>query len=399
MNAKKLFRLFLVISSLGFASVLILSNWGISKSLNEYNIENVEKDSINVAYALFHLEQDSLVDPQSGKLHRQIPDELFAAMDANIRLLLSPMHIIKIKVFDTKGVIIYSTDKSIIGSQDIGNSRLDHALEGGVNSSLTAKESVADLTFETRFNVDVVETYLPMYNTEEEIIGAYETYRDITPFRQRIEDTITSNAVLIGSLILLLFTALVALMHYSTHKLSGAEFNLQKRAERDSLTGLFNHGFLKQVLNQHLHKIQNTPNNPSSDEKTKAAILLIDVDHFKSINDKFGHLSGDEALRTIADRLKENIRESDVLGRYGGEEFLVLLPRTTDHDTELMANRAWQAIRETPIELENHSLSVTVSIGFTNILPGDKSIDEALARADGALYQVKENGRDHIARA
>ena len=123
---------------------------------------------------------------------------------------------------------------------------------------------------------------------------------------------------------------------------------------------------------------------------------MADLDHFKRINDTYGHAVGDIALKQFSDLLGKTARETDVLGRLGGEEFAVLLPETGAESAEFFANRLCVMLRSAPVQLGAQSIAMTVSIGVTMISPIDGGPEQVLQRADEALYQAKELGRDRF---
>jgi len=129
------------------------------------------------------------------------------------------------------------------------------------------------------------------------------------------------------------------------------------------------------------------------------SISLVDIDHFKNVNDNYGHLTGDETLRTIAARLRDQIRHPDTIGRYGGEEFLIVLPNSDSKDATEQAARLCQQIRDLKIDTEKHQFTVTISVGVAQFRNGQENWEQFLSRADDALYQAKENGRDQWAMA
>ena len=124
------------------------------------------------------------------------------------------------------------------------------------------------------------------------------------------------------------------------------------------------------------------------------SISILDIDHFKKVNDTYGHTTGDETLRSVAARLREHIRHPDTIGRYGGEEFLIVLPNSEAKAAVEQASRLCRDIRKTQIEANDHVLSVTVSIGIAQLRIGQENWEGFLNRADEALYQAKNNGRD-----
>jgi two-component system cell cycle response regulator len=130
---------------------------------------------------------------------------------------------------------------------------------------------------------------------------------------------------------------------------------------------------------------------------------MLDVDHFKRVNDTWGHVAGDVVLRELANRVEAQIRASDVAARYGGEEFVVLLPNTDEMSAEKLAERIRLAISASPFELPNgEQVVVTVSIGIAGVGPDRDDVDlknlgdSLIARADVALYRAKSAGRNRV---
>jgi diguanylate cyclase (GGDEF)-like protein len=122
---------------------------------------------------------------------------------------------------------------------------------------------------------------------------------------------------------------------------------------------------------------------------------MLDIDKFKNINDTYGHGVGDEVIRAVATRVRASIRHSDVLGRYGGEEFAVVLP---DHEGQAadLAERMRRAVADEPIPTQAGPIGVTISVGLAHLDPADAALDQLLARADHALYGAKEGGRNRV---
>jgi diguanylate cyclase (GGDEF)-like protein len=159
-------------------------------------------------------------------------------------------------------------------------------------------------------------------------------------------------------------------------------------ARRDPLTEVYN----RRALDERLHAAAHEAGHQSQ----PLALLFADLDHFKRINDEHGHDIGDACLREVARRLRSVLRFGDVLGRYGGEEFVIGLPRTAVDDACAMAERIRQAIRSQPIVCGDVGISVTLSIGVAVLYDGLAGYDEAIKRADKALYVSKRDGRDRV---
>lgn len=169
--------------------------------------------------------------------------------------------------------------------------------------------------------------------------------------------------------------------------LEKANSELERLATRDSLTGINNRRNFFRLTEAELAK--------SVRHERNLALLMIDADHFKMINDSFGHAAGDEALLTITEVCAAVCRESDILARLGGEEFAICCPDTDLDGAYVLAERIRKQTETTLIEHNSSVFSVTLSIGVTTVIPEqDKTITEVLQRADNLLYQAKEMGRN-----
>lgn len=164
---------------------------------------------------------------------------------------------------------------------------------------------------------------------------------------------------------------------------------LRKLASLDSLTQLHNRAALDQFLAAAFIT--------AKEEASDLSLLMIDIDHFKSVNDNYGHRVGDQVLTQICNVLKEQFRATDMLARYGGEEFMVVQPQTRIDQAVGMGNRVLEAIRDTVIELDSgQQLLVTVSIGVSCMTPEDQSFEDVVKRSDVALYEAKNGGRNRL---
>ena len=167
------------------------------------------------------------------------------------------------------------------------------------------------------------------------------------------------------------------------------ELELERLYRTDALTNVSNRRTFFELAEREFDRVKRYQDN--------AALLMLDIDFFKRINDKFGHSKGDLALKEFAAECVKAIRASDIIGRIGGEEFAIFLINADCDDTSIIAERIRKRIET--IELSDESgnrISFTVSIGVTSILPSDQSIEQILKRADLALYQAKKHGRNCI---
>jgi diguanylate cyclase (GGDEF)-like protein len=172
-----------------------------------------------------------------------------------------------------------------------------------------------------------------------------------------------------------------------THELQLTEEGLRTMATTDSLTGTLNRrSFIEMALHEQFRaKRANFP----------MTLIMIDIDHYKKINDKYGHQIGDYMLCVITDTLRLHLRACDLLARWGGEEFLILLPDADSDDSRVVAERLRDAIATLTIPVATGTASVTISLGCTAWL-SDEDFDLAMTRADLALYQAKDQGRNRV---
>ena len=163
------------------------------------------------------------------------------------------------------------------------------------------------------------------------------------------------------------------------------------QATHDLLTGVLNRGAILETLRRELTRSGRT--------NTSTGLLMLDIDHFKSINDTHGHLAGDRALQEVTHRILKSVRSYDSVGRYGGEEFLIVLPGCERDELERGAERIRSAVDSGPMVLDGIELSITVSLGATATGGGTISDLRMLATVDSALYQAKAVGRNRTVRS
>jgi two-component system cell cycle response regulator len=172
-------------------------------------------------------------------------------------------------------------------------------------------------------------------------------------------------------------------------RLVEARENMRYKATHDALTSLFNRGVIMDLLAREVSRVRR--------EKVPTAILLCDLDHFKRINDTHGHLVGDEVLQEVARRLLYSVRSYDYVGRYGGEEFLIILNNCTSTSATGRAEEIRLAVSYVPVETSVGALPVTMSIGLHHTENwGLRAVEELLQEVDSALYTAKATGRNRV---
>ena len=164
---------------------------------------------------------------------------------------------------------------------------------------------------------------------------------------------------------------------------------LRSQSIRDPLTGLFNRRYMEETLERELHR--------AARHQTLLGVLMIDIDHFKLFNDTFGHGVGDALLEELGSFLRANVRSEDVPCRYGGEEFIIILPEANLEDTVRRANQLRQGIAGMKLQRHGKSIGpVTISQGVAGFPEHGASAGQLLQAVDAALYRAKRGGRDRV---
>lgn len=166
------------------------------------------------------------------------------------------------------------------------------------------------------------------------------------------------------------------------------EEELRRLATVDQLTAVF--------TRRHFFELARREIDRRARSGQPIGVLVVDIDHFKAINDGRGHAGGDAALAHFGALLRDSVRQVDIVGRIGGEEFAVILPGAGPERAAAIAERLRQVVETTPVPLDGEPLRLTVSIGVTSFADGDDVIEKALARADEALYRAKREGRNRV---
>ena len=156
----------------------------------------------------------------------------------------------------------------------------------------------------------------------------------------------------------------------------------------DGLTEVANRRRLEEFLDRELAGAQR--------HGRALSVAVIDADHFKTVNDKYGHIAGDFVLRKLASVIQSIIRRDELLARYGGEEFVVVMPSTTLEQGATLGEKIRSLIESTDFEFENRKIPVTVSVGVATLQESVKSVDSFIHSADEALYKAKDQGRNQV---
>ena len=316
-------------------------------------------------------------------------------IDDDLRSMMKGLAVVKVKIYDAGGLTVFSTDPRQIGEDKSGNPGYLSA-RGGIPAS--------DITYRDRFDAwegvisarNIIATYVPVRAKDgAQVAAVMEVYSDVTPLVEKMERSqLNILGIVLGSLLAIYAVILGITLRYrrligekETERLAQEE-RIRHQAYHDALTGLPNRASFAEHIEEAVRRARRTG--------WTLSVMFLDLDRFKVINDSLGHDSGDQLLRVAAGRIKRSVRDSDMLFRMGGDEFTVLLESVRGpEETAAVARRIIDAIAE-PIQLQQHEIRTTVSIGMA-LFPKDDPTGERLVKsADTAMYRAKELGRNRF---
>jgi len=211
-------------------------------------------------------------------------------------------------------------------------------------------------------------------------------YKGITEFNY-----INSHGVGIGIVLeALMLSLIIAYRIKNLETIKAKQANLQLLASTDALTKLFNRHYFNSAANKLFEQIRRS--------QQTASIAIIDIDHFKKVNDTYGHVVGDQSIAHVAKVIKTHSRQQDIVARYGGEEFVILMPNTTEDNAYKLAEFIRIELENATLKVGRDVLSFTISIGVTEINTQTVNLQGAINQADKALYKAKDNGRNQSQR-
>jgi diguanylate cyclase (GGDEF)-like protein len=394
-DSARLLRLLVITALVSIAVIILLSSFSFYRVFSGFVITSAENDSVRLSRVMIDQQSPLLFDATSSHaIDLVVHDTDIPVLDHNLRLFLRPFGIIKIKIYDKHNRIVYSTETKLIGKIDDNNLRLKNALAGNVDTKLEKKDKVLDLVEEQLLNVDVVETYVPITNATGAVLGCFEVYVNVTQYREKVRYGVFVMTALLVLVLTGVFGFSYLLIRRGADHLSLAHEKLESMAKTDTLTDIANRGHLMVRGQEEFERLRRygMKNQPV----VTLGCIMLDLDHFKRVNDTKGHLAGDMVLRGVAQRLKDSVRPYDVIGRYGGEEFVVLLPDTNLEQSLVVAERIRNAIGSVLFDLEGDQIPVTGSLGVSCSNENDQGLNDVLKRADEGLYMAKEAGRNRV---
>ena len=393
-NVLLLQKKLLAVACLSIIVIVAGTGYGIFRVYSGHILRNAEEVASHIAAVQLAEQHDLLfTEGSDGQPELFVYPMYVDTLDRRFRRFLKAFKIVKIKVYNADKVIIFSSEAALIGREDVGNLRLERALQGSRDSHQENKESFRDLGNEKKLDVDVVESYIPI-RVGNTVVGAFELYSDVTHYREEIVSTVTNSVLILGGILTIIFGASFLFVKNASGRVREAQEQLHVLATIDALTGVYNRGT---ILARAREEISRIDRRRKQQNDYSLSFIMLDIDHFKKVNDTYGHLAGDQVLRDMALRIQETVRDYDQFGRYGGEEFLLILPDATFEGAVVAAEKVRQAVRTRPFMYNDTPLQVTVSLGIATSLSEGEDLGVVLQRADEGLYKAKAEGRDRAA--
>jgi len=308
-------------------------------------------------------------------------------INQQVKTEMDEFQIYKIHYYDRNGRNIYSSNNAQMGKINTHGYFTDIVAKGEVYFKIKQageKSLEGELVFR-----DIIEIYLPIMQSNT-FLGAFELYYDIS--QELYEFNLVAASLTRISLFVFssAFALMLVFLYFASKnnlQIKNYQFELRSLAELDHLTQIYNRRFFYEHASLMLLEHGRSRKNIS--------ICMIDIDNFKEINDTYGHKAGDLVIKNVCTTIKSLTRQSDIVARYGGEEFIILLPNTTIIDAAHLSNNICNRIAELEISIEQHSITLTVSIGISQY-DAPQDLESFIHNADTALYSAKRTGKDRV---
>ncbi len=351
----------------------------LAVDISEYNLQNGSQDNFSILRRQVDIQ--NLLKSMDGS----ITNSLAILEKTNINDFLhayikSAKNITEISIIDPKENIYASSDSALVSTK-LKNRSLPNSSMIEIDGQLRYRTIIDSHEHENHEKMKLL------------LLIDATTYLN---HENRLFTTATVTAV-----IALLFALFISrLIYFSAIEQSRSEKErlehlvkvrtreIELLSQIDSLTGLWNRRHLEESLESEFKRAKRY--------NKELSIMIIDLDHFKNINDTYGHMAGDEVLREVSARIKKCQRETDFIGRYGGEEIVIILPETDLHTSSKVAETVRKTIEKEPVEFEEQTINVTTSIGISSLRKEHENYSTLFSEADEALYNAKKLGRNRV---
>ena len=392
-GADQLLRLLLLVVFASALMVAAAASVGLRHIQKSQSLSLAQDEAVWLCDSLVKSETARLFHPDgAGGYRLRLDEDDIQSLTQSVHTFLRPLDILKVKIYDAKGALVFSTEPSVLGHTDAADPVLKQALSGLAVSRVHEAADSRDLGGGGYSDRDLIEAYVPIHSPDGLIAGSFEIYRDMNRYSSITQNILSKTMLFLLALLTAVFCCSFLILRCGFRQLGQAQSELHHMATRDNLTGLFNRRELLERARSELARVVRAPKG----KKSPLSFILLDLDHFKFINDTYGHPAGDCVLKAVARRITDCIRDFDSVGRYGGEEFLLVLPGADHQGAHRTAERIRQAVAEQSVTYGDRRLHVTASLGISTLNSPQETLEILLKRADMGLYLAKHQGRDRV---
>lgn len=392
----RLTRFFSLTSLIGIIAVTVCLFWTYRELAERQLVEHESRANADLtrafANAVWGRYRSFVLESAGRSREALLADPALALLRAEVLTTMAGLPIAKIKIYNLDGLTVFSTDEKQIGEGKSGNAGILQAKSGAVTSQITFREKF-DALEGVLNNRDLIASYVPARATANAPIeGVFEVYSDVTELLHAQTRAQWQVAGIVLALLATLYFFLLLVVRKADgiiarqeQERAAKEEQVRHQAYHDALTGLPNRAYFSERLAETIALAQRGHQS--------CALMFVDLDRFKIVNDSLGHEAGDSLLKVVSERIHGCLRQSDLLFRMGGDEFTIILPQiTSPEDAAFVARRIQDAVAD-PVSVNEHELAVGATIGIA-VYPGDGDSAEALLKnADAAMYSAKEDGR------
>lgn len=387
--------MYLMLAAASLAAILAVSvvviNWHSRTDLKDTVIANSEK----IVDSIYYTEVDAImIHTDNYGYTITLPAGAHDSLDVRIRDMYDPLNIVKVLIFNRDQKVIYGNDRNNADDPEISQHIKETFEKGNVVYHLRKQQTIIDLVGEKRENADLAEVCVPIRHKSGQIMGVFTVYSDVSRLNQKYRQQMISSVVAQTIMLLLISLISYIVIIRESSELKLAYQKLETMATTDPLTGISNRRQLLERAEQHFAMLKRTGETNAGN--VGLGFVMIDVDFFKKVNDTYGHQAGDSVLQEIVQRINRELRPYDVFGRFGGEEFLLLLPNTLPEEVCRIAGRLTTAVRERTFLWNNKAILITLSAGATWTDAVNETLDEVLSKVDRLMYEAKGLGRNQI---
>lgn len=307
----------------------------------------------------------------------------------NLLPQIKGLPVLKVEILNLNGVIIFSTIGKLIGEEISNDTGFFSARDGRTTSEITRLKDGDELA-QFAAGSEILSSNLPFRDDEGKVVGVFEIYSDITLLWADIEKHVLIVFAALLFALSLLYVILYQVVRRADKILKSQHLELQSMANLDHLTGLPNRRELDNRIKQALARNARTP--------SMLALMFLDIDGFKDVNDKLGHDAGDQTLKLIASRIEKLLRKSDEAGRVGGDEFAVVLEGgVTRESTAVVAEKLLAEISLPYVLSGGQTVNLTASIGIAFAPNDGEDLKRLFSAADAVMYKAKNLGKSRYA--